>query len=61
MRELHPCLPDHLFKSREILGAMLATIHNERFIIGLVDQIREAIPAGRFDDLREHVLGRYYA
>lgn len=51
----------HLFKSRGILGAMLATIHNERFIIGLVDQIREAIPAGRFDDLREHVLGRYYA
>jgi len=51
----------HLFKSREILGAMLATIHNERFIIGLVDQIREAISGGRFDDLREHVSGRYYA
>ncbi|MBV9641166.1 MAG: tRNA guanosine(34) transglycosylase Tgt [Mycobacteriaceae bacterium] len=50
----------HLFKSKEILGAVLATIHNERFIIGLVDQIREAIPAGRFDDLREQVLGRYY-
>ena len=25
------------------------------------DQIREAIPAGRFDDLRDHVLGRYYS
>ena len=51
----------HLFKSKEILAAMLATIHNERFIIRLVDQIRDAITAGRFDDLREHVLGRYYA
>jgi queuine tRNA-ribosyltransferase len=50
----------HLFKSREMLGAMLATIHNERFTIRLVDEIRDAIPAGRFDDLRHHVLGRYY-
>ena len=29
--------------------------------IRLVDQIRAAIAAGRFDDLREHVLGRYYS
>ena len=27
----------------------------------IADDIRAAIPAGRFDDLREHVLGRYYA
>ena len=40
---------------------MLGTIHNERFVIRLVDQIRESIYAGRFDDLREHVLGRYYS
>ncbi|MGE2736621.1 tRNA guanosine(34) transglycosylase Tgt [Mycolicibacterium vaccae] len=51
----------HLFKAKEILASTLCTIHNERFIIRLVDQIRESIPAGRFDDLREHVLGRYYA
>ncbi|WP_370489684.1 tRNA guanosine(34) transglycosylase Tgt [Mycobacterium sp. pV006] len=51
----------HLFKAKEILASTLCTIHNERFIIRLVDQIRESIPEGRFDDLREHVLGRYYA
>jgi queuine tRNA-ribosyltransferase len=50
----------HLFKSKEILAATLCTIHNERFVIRLVDQIRDAISAGEFDELREHVLGRYY-
>ena len=51
----------HLHKSKEILAATLGTIHNVRFVIRLVDQIRESIYQGRFDDLREHVLGRYYA
>ncbi len=51
----------HLFKAKEILSATLCTIHNERFIIRLVDRIRAAIPAGEFDDLREDVLGRYYS
>ncbi len=50
----------HLFKARELLGYTLATIHNERFIIRLVDDIRAAILDGSFDELREHVLGRYY-
>ncbi len=51
----------HLFKAKEILAATLCTIHNERFVIRLVDDIRAAIPTGRFDELREHVLGRYYS
>jgi queuine tRNA-ribosyltransferase len=51
----------HLFKAKEMLASTLCTIHNERFTIRLVDQIREAIPDGRFDDLRDHVLGRYYS
>jgi queuine tRNA-ribosyltransferase len=50
----------HLFKAKEMLASTLCTIHNERFVIGLVDQIRESISAGNFDELREHVLGRYY-
>jgi queuine tRNA-ribosyltransferase len=50
----------HLFKAKEILASTLATIHNERFVVRLVDDIRAAILAGRFDDLRDHVLGRYY-
>lgn len=51
----------HLFKAKEMLASTLCTIHNERFTIRLVDQIRAAITAGEFDELREHVLGRYYA
>jgi queuine tRNA-ribosyltransferase len=51
----------HLFKSKEILASVLSTIHNQRFVIRLVDQIREAMYDGRFDELREHVLGRYYS
>jgi queuine tRNA-ribosyltransferase len=50
----------HLFKAKEMLSATLCTIHNERFIVRLVDQIRMAIKAGEFDELRDHVLGRYY-
>jgi queuine tRNA-ribosyltransferase len=50
----------HLFKAKEMLSATLCTIHNERFIVRLVDQIRMSIKAGEFDELRDHVLGRYY-
>ena len=50
----------HLFKAKEILSATLCTIHNERFIISLVDQIRAAIAAGEFGELRDEFLGRYY-
>lgn len=51
----------HLFKAKEILSATLCTIHNERFVVRLVDRIRAAIGAGEFDELRADVLGRYYA
>jgi queuine tRNA-ribosyltransferase len=51
----------HLFKAKEILSKTLATIHNERFIVRLVDRIRDAIEAGDFDELRDDVLGRYYS
>jgi queuine tRNA-ribosyltransferase len=51
----------HLFKAKEMLSSTLCTIHNERFVIRLVDQIRAAITAGEFDELRGHVLGRYYS
>jgi queuine tRNA-ribosyltransferase len=50
----------HLFKAKEMLASTLCTIHNERFVIRLVDAIRAAILAGEFDELQEHVLGRYY-
>ena len=49
----------HLFKGKEILAATLATIHNERFIVGLVDQMRKALTDGDFNELKKEFLGRY--
>jgi queuine tRNA-ribosyltransferase len=48
----------HLFKSKEMLAATLATIHNERYIVRLIDRIRESIIDGTFTELRDDVLGR---
>ena len=44
-----------------MLSSTLATIHNERFTIRLVDRIRESIEGGYFDDLKSETLGRFYA
>tara|TARA_B100001245_G_scaffold221880_1_gene193582 strand:+ start:489 stop:1697 length:1209 start_codon:yes stop_codon:yes gene_type:complete len=51
----------HLFKSDEILGKTLATIHNERFIVRLVDTIRTSIAEGTFFAFKEKFLGDYYS
>lgn len=51
----------HLFKAKEILSATLATIHNERFTVRLVDSIRESVESGQFYEFRDEFLGRYYA
>ncbi len=51
----------HLFKAKEMLAATLATIHNERFTVRLVDDIRASIDAGRFADFRRDFLGRFYS
>jgi len=50
----------HLFKAREMVAATLATIHNERFTVRLVDRIRHALIAGDFDACRTETLGRFY-
>ncbi|MEV8339471.1 tRNA guanosine(34) transglycosylase Tgt [Leucobacter sp. NPDC077196] len=50
----------HLFKAKEMLGSTLATIHNERYIVRLVDRIRASIVDGTFAELRDDVLGRQY-
>jgi len=51
---------NHLFKGKEMLAATLATIHNERFIVRLVADMREAIIAGDFFELKEDFMGRFY-
>jgi queuine tRNA-ribosyltransferase len=49
----------HLFKCRELLGYRLATIHNLRFIVGLMEQARRAIIDGTFAAFRDAFLQRY--
>ena len=47
----------HLFRAKEMVANTLATIHNERFIVRLVDQIRASIVDGTFYDFRDEFLG----
>ena len=49
----------HLFRGKEMVAGTLATIHNERFIVRLVDQMRQALIDGNFADMKNDFLGRY--
>ena len=51
----------HLFKAKEMLASTLATIHNERFTVRLVDEIRASLETGEFDRFRNEFMGRYNA
>ena len=51
----------HLFKAKEMLASTLATIHNERFTVRLVDEIRASLETGEFDLFRDEFMGRYNA
>lgn len=51
----------HMFKTGEQLGNTLATIHNEQFIVGLVDNIRASIADGTFFELKKSFLEKYYS
>jgi len=49
----------HLFKSEELLGLRLATIHNLTFIHDLMVRIRSAIMDGTFNDFRDNLRANY--
>lgn len=49
----------HLFRSEEILGLRLATVHNLRFISNLIQKIRSAILDGTFNAFRDNFLANY--
>ena len=49
----------HLFRAREILGLRLASAHNLRFLLRLMERIRGAILEDRFDSFRRRFLDRY--
>jgi queuine tRNA-ribosyltransferase len=51
----------HLIKAKEMVSHTLISVHNERFTVRLVDRMRAAIDDGTFWDLKDEVLGRYYA
>jgi len=50
----------HLLASDEILGLILASIHNERFVVRTVDSIRESVDDGSFFEYKKRFLERYY-
>ena len=50
----------HLFKTNEITGKTLASIHNERFVVRTTDRIRQSILDDSFDDYMSSFLARYY-
>lgn len=49
----------HLFRSKEMLGPTLATIHNVYFISKLVFDMREAILKGEFFEYKKEFLSKY--
>jgi queuine tRNA-ribosyltransferase len=50
----------HLFKVDEITAKVLASIHNEHFVVSVVDKIRDSLLDGTIQDYKEEFLGRYY-
>jgi queuine tRNA-ribosyltransferase len=46
----------HLFLAKEMLGPILASLHNVRYLQRLTERVREAIRAGRFVQLRADLL-----
>jgi queuine tRNA-ribosyltransferase len=51
---------NHLFRAQERLAATLATIHNEFFVLQLVNNIRQSIIDGEYCTYRDSWLRRYY-
>jgi queuine tRNA-ribosyltransferase len=46
----------HLVKEKEILGAQLLTMHNLRFTLRLMEDVRSAIQSDRFGDFARELL-----
>ena len=49
----------HLYRSDEILGKRLMSIHNLRFLIRVVEGARQAIEEDRFESYAKTVLASY--
>ncbi|MBQ2638376.1 tRNA guanosine(34) transglycosylase Tgt [Candidatus Saccharibacteria bacterium] len=51
----------HLFRVDEIMAKVLASVHNEYFVVATVEKIRESLLDGSFADYKREFLGRYYS
>ena len=51
----------HLFKVDEITAKVLGSIHNEHFVVSVVDQIRKTLGTQEFLEYKKAFLERYYA
>ena len=49
----------HLFKAKELLGLRLASLHNLRFVLRLMERMRQAVLEGRFEDFSRRFLETY--
>lgn len=49
----------HLFKSKELLAYRLATLHNLRFILRMMEEMRDSIIAGKFQKYRDEFHLRF--
>ena len=50
---------NHLFRANEGLGNRLMSIHNLRFLIKIMEGIRQAIKEDRFLEYKEYILNKY--
>ena len=50
----------HLVKCNEMLGGMLATEHNLRYLHDFVERIKNAVRENRFLEFKREYLKRYY-
>lgn len=49
----------HLIKAGEVLGIRLTTIHNLRFVLNLMEEIKEALRRGEIMEFRDKFLKTY--
>ena len=49
----------HLFKAGEILGARLLSIHNLRFLVNLMENVRQAIKDECLEEFRDEFYTKY--
>ncbi len=58
-REYTKAYLHHLFKANEVLAAMLASQHNEFFVVNLTDRIRQSLLDDNYEQFKCGFLAKY--